>query len=240
MDTPPPVGRRIRRRWLTLGAVLAGLFVLWLASVYGQPLLHALAASSATVAGWVEARPVLGALAFLAIAAFGKITPFPGGIALMVAGGYLFGPIPGALLSAAGAALSALLVAVVGRRILFDPIHERWGHHFDKIEHEVAANSFNYLLAVRLLPILPAWLVNLLPIAFPIRLRTVGAATFLGLIPISLIVASLGARLSDLAEAEKVSPMVMFEWPTLAPLLALAALALAPVVWKHVRSGRGR
>lgn len=238
MTEGPRKTRRIRRRWLTLVGLLAAIVVFWALGTYGHAVLAALARSSTAVSLWVEAYPVWGALAFLGLAALGKVTPFPGGIAIMLAGGFLFGVVPGALLAAAGAALSALLVAVVGRVILFDLIHARFGHHFRKIEDEVADNGFAYLLAARLLPVLPAWLVNLVPVAFPIRLRVVGGATFLGLIPVSFIVASLGNRLGDLAEAERISPLVLFEWRTLLPLMALAALALAPVAWKHRRRKR--
>lgn len=215
----------------------AGIFVA-LAALYGQDAVSGLVASSNSVAAWVAAHPVSGGLLFLVAGALGKVTPFPGGLTLMLAGGFLFGPVPGALLSALGAALSALLVAVVGRRFLFAPIHARWGHRFAQVEDEITANSFPYLLAARLLPVIPAWLVNLLPVAFAIRLPTVGAATFLGLLPVSFIVASLGARLGDLAAAEASSPMLLLEPPTLLPLLALATLALVPVAWKHRRRRR--
>lgn len=191
------------------------------------------------IEGWVAAHPLPAALAYVAATALGKVTPFPGGLVMMLAGGFLFGALAGGLLAAAGAAASAGLVALAGRHWLRDAIVGRWGGRLSWIERAAARDGFNYLLALRLLPVVPAWLVNLLPVVAPIPLPRVLLATFLGLLPVSFIVASLGSRLSRLSEgAEALSAQALFQPGILLPLLALAALSLAPVIVRRYRERR--
>jgi uncharacterized membrane protein YdjX (TVP38/TMEM64 family) len=152
-----------------------------------------------------------------------------------VTGGYVFGTVAGAALTAAGATTAAILVFVVGRPLLAGIVRRRLGHRLAAIEREVAAGAFNYLLALRLLPVIPAWLVNLLPLAFPIPVRTVVLATFFGLLPISLMFAGLGAGLAAMGSApEPITAATLLRWELVLPLGALAGLALLPVVLRHL------
>ena len=97
-------------------------------------------------------------------------------------------------------------------------------------------NAFSYLLSLRLLPILPFWLVNLASGFVDIPLRTYASATFLGIIPGTFIYAGVGAGLGAVFEGrEKLDLGVIFKPDILLPLLALALLSLAPTIWKRVR-----
>ena len=158
---------------------------------------------------------------------------------MTVTGGYLFGTLAGAALAATGAAMAAALVYLMGRPLLAGVVRRRLGQRFPAVEREVAMGAFNYLLALRLLPVIPGWLVNLLPLAFPIPVRTVVLATFLGLLPISTIFASLGAGLAMVGAApEPMSAGALLRWEMVLPLGGLAALALLPVVLRHLTQKR--
>lgn len=229
-DSPTP--RVPLLRWAGLaGAVVLGA---WLLGAVQDPLAWAVR-SQAALTAWVAAQPVLGAAVFLVVATLGKVTPFPGGLAIMFLGGFLFGAVPGAVLSATGAMLSALLVGSVGRRVLSAPIHRYFGHRLRRIEADVTENAFSYLLAVRLLPVVPAWLVNLVPVVFEVRLVPVAVATFVGLLPLSFVVGGVGAGVSDLAQAGTLSAGLVFRLDTVVPLAGLAVLALVPAIVRHMR-----
>jgi uncharacterized membrane protein YdjX (TVP38/TMEM64 family) len=191
---------------------------------------------------WISANPWLAAATFVASTAAARMAPLPAGAMMAVTGGYLFGTLAGAALAATGAATAAALVHLVGRPFLAGIVRRRLGERFGAVEREVALGAFNYLLALRLLPVIPGWLVNLLPLAFPIRVRTVVLATFLGLLPISMIFASLGAGLAVMGAApEPMSAGALLRWEMVLPLGALAALALLPVVLRHLSAqGDGR
>ena len=88
---------------------------------------------------------------------------------------------------------------------------------------------------------MPAWLTNLLPVPLPIALPTVLVATSLGLLPISLIVATIGKNVAALgAGNQPLSLDMLLGADHLTPLIGLACLALLPPILRRVRrSGRG-
>lgn len=225
--------RRLTALVLALLAVAAGVVL----TVVGDTaaLWAWIAETHGIIESYAAAHPVPAALVFLAVATFGKVTPFPGGLLIMLVGGTLFGPVVGPLLAAAGAALCALLVGAAGRALIREAIHRRFGHRIAHLEDTMAREGFNWLLAARLLPVLPAWLVNLVPVVFPVALWKVFVATLAGLIPISFVVGGIGAGLSDMAEARTVPADILFAPGVLGPLAALALLALAPVAVRRLR-----
>lgn len=224
----------VRLRVATAAAILVALFATaWFLAPAGGALADMLRPWQRAIAGWSEAWPVSAALVFVLATAAGKLTPFPGGAILMLSGGFLFGALTGGLLAAAGSALSAGSVLILGRRLLGGMAERRLGGRFAAIERRMAADGFNYLLALRLLPVLPAWLVNLLPLAVPVPLPTVLLATFLGVLPISLIVAGIGSGLSDLAGAGAFSMELLLRADILLPLAALAGFALLPALLRR-------
>ncbi|MCG5510280.1 TVP38/TMEM64 family protein [Ectothiorhodospira lacustris] len=209
-----------------------------------EPLFNLTAwvvASQETLLAWTALHPVAMAAGYVVAVTFGKVTPFPGGFLLMLTGGFLFGAPLGAVLSATGSAFSAVMVGAVGRRLFRGPIHRRWGHRLQKMEAKVNANAFSVILAARLFPLVPAWLINMLPVAFPIPFRHVLVATFLGLLPISFVVASLGAELSSLTQAQSLGMTDILSPSLLLPLGILALLVLTPALLSLRSAGqRGR
>jgi len=99
---------------------------------------------------------------------------------------------------------------------------------------EVVADAFNYLLVLRLVPIFPFWLVNLVPALVGVRLPTYVLATFLGIVPGTFVYASLGNGLGSLVEEPDLA--IIFRPSLLVPIVGLALLALVPVGYKHWRS----
>lgn len=222
--------------WLAVGglALLAGGGA---ATQFGPWLLGWAADSQATLLLWVDVWPLAAAAIYLLVVTVGKVTPFPGGFLLMFSGGFLFGSVYGALLSALGSAFSAVMIAAVGRWLFQGPIRRHWGARLARVEPTVTANGFHFILAARLLPVVPAWAVNVVPVLFPIALGKVLIATFLGLLPLSFAVASLGQQVSGIAQAGELAMTDVLTPQLLAALAALAALALlAP--WLQVRRAR--
>ncbi|MFP4245154.1 MAG: TVP38/TMEM64 family protein [Ectothiorhodospira sp.] len=231
----PPTASLLRRSLLAVSLMaIAG--TLWV--VLGDRALDWIGRHQATVLQLAREETALAGLGYVAAVTLGKITPFPGGFLLMLTGGYLFGAPLGAVLCALGSGLSAVLVAALGRRLFPYWIHRRWGHRLVGFEKGLARNGFHLLLALRLFPVVPAWLANLLPVAFPIPLGQVLAATTLGLLPISFLVGRLGAGLADLTQARHLEPADVLTPDLLLPLAGLAVMALIPVFLRQRRHRR--
>lgn len=218
---------RILRNSLLIASLMAAAYALW---TQGDGALDWIGQHQETVLQLAREETALAGLCYVAAVTLGKITPFPGGFLLMLSGGYLFGAPLGALLCALGSGLSAVLVAGLGQRLFPQWIHRHWGHHLAGFEKGLARNGFHLLLALRLFPVVPAWLANLLPVAFPVvPLGQILAATTLGLLPMSFLVGRLGAGLADLAQARHLEPADVLTPGLLLPLAGLAVMALIPV-----------
>ena len=112
----------------------------------------------------------------------------------------------------------------------------RAGPLLSRLRPGLQRDGFAFLLAMRLIPVMPFLLTNLAPALLGMRLRTFAAATFIGIIPSCLVFAGLGTGLGDvLAAGQPPDPSVALSPPVLLPLLALAALSLAPVAWRRWR-----
>jgi len=91
-------------------------------------------------------------------------------------------------------------------------------------------DGFSWLLFMRLMPVFPFFIVNLVPALTAIKARTFMAATFVGIIPNTLIVTNLGQALGDIESTrDLLTPQ------TLLALSLFGLLALLPVLFHHLR-----
>lgn len=221
-----------RRPRLVVGMLLAGLAA---GAILAAPDPESMIAASRDLTGWIERNHLLGAGLFLVFATLGKVTPVPGGVVVMLSAGFLFGPALGPALAALGSALAAAGVTAAGRWVFPETIARIKGSRFAPFEEAVARDGVAYLAAIRILPIVPAWVGNLLPVAVEIRLRWVFLATLLGVAPLSIVLGGIGSRLQSLTEAAHFDFALLLDPATLLPLLGLLALALLPVVIRRWR-----
>ncbi len=225
-------------RWLPLAALAAGFAVFLALGFHRYLTFETLAANRAELLVWVAARPVLAPLAY--IAAYIVVVAFslPGATVLTVAGGFLFGVLPGGSYAVLGATGGAVVLFVAARTAIGGMLRARAGGAIKRMEEGFRADAFNYLLVLRLVPLFPFFLVNLVPAFLGVRLGVFVAATFLGIIPGALVFASIGDGLGTvLAAGRTPDPGILFTPKVLLPVLGLAILALVPVVYKRWRRG---
>jgi uncharacterized membrane protein YdjX (TVP38/TMEM64 family) len=92
------------------------------------------------------------------------------------------------------------------------------------------------LLFLRLVPVFPFWLVNIVPALLGMSLGAYTLATAIGIIPGAVVYASIGAGFGMLFERGEMPDLgVIFEWRILLPLLGLAALSLVPIVYTRLK-----
>ena len=101
-------------------------------------------------------------------------------------------------------------------------------------------NAFSYLLTLRLIPIVPFWLVNLAPAFFGVPLTTFVVTTVLGIIPGTIVYVGVGNGLGATLDAGEDPDLgIILDPEILLPLLGLAVLSLLPLAYRHWR-GRSR
>ena len=163
----------------------------------------------------------------------------PGGAILTIAGGFLFGIVPGALYVLVGATAGATIVFLIARTALGDALRARAGPRIRRMEEGFRRDALSYLLVLRLIPLFPFWLVNIVPAFLGVPLSTYVLGTFVGIIPGSLVFASVGNGLGAVFDAGGTPDLgVIFEPAVLLPIVGLAVLALLPVAYRKLRPRR--
>ena len=188
------------------------------------------------LSNWRDDNYMLAAVAFAALYAVATALSFPGGLALTLSGGFLFGWMVGGALAVIGATIGAIAIFMVAKAGLGDALRAQAGPFMKKAEAGFRENEVSYLLILRLVPAVPFFIANILPAFLGASLFTYAWTTFLGIIPGGLVYASVGAGLGAVfASGETPNLGLIFEPQVLGPLLGLAALSALPIVIKAVR-----
>lgn len=194
----------------------------------------ALRENRATLLAFRDSHYALTALAF--IAAYITIVAFslPGATAASLTGGFLFGVFPGAVFNVMSATIGAVLIFLAVRaglgRSMAAKIDAGNGR-MKRLTVAIRANEFPVLFSLRLMPVLPFFVMNVLPALIGVRLSAYAASTFLGILPGGVIYTWVGAGLGEVfARDETPNLGIIFEPHILGPLLGLAALSLLPLV----------
>nr|WP_153341040.1 VTT domain-containing protein [Roseospira navarrensis] len=193
-----------------------------------------------TIRAWVTNHQGLAMVAF--VAAYVGIVAFsvPGAVWMSIAGGYLFGTALATLLIVTGATAGATGIFLAARFVFGEAWRARVKGSIARLETGFRENAFSSLLVLRLVPLFPFWLVNLVPAFVGVPTRTYVLATALGIIPGAAVYASVGNGLEAvLAAGGRPDLGLIYDPEIFAPLLGLAALALVPTLYKRWK-GRAR
>jgi uncharacterized membrane protein YdjX (TVP38/TMEM64 family) len=227
---------RIPRRLIPPAILVILIVAAWALGVTDRLSWAGLAESQTTLKAWVVAHPGLAPCLFVLIYIASATLSLPQGALLTLVGGLLFGTVGGGALAATGATIGAVCLFLIARSAFAEPLARRGGAALGKLREELGRNGFAYLLALRLIPVVPFWLVNLAGALCGMRLSAFASATAIGILPATFITASIGSGIGGvLAKGEKPSLAVLFSWPVLGPLLALAVLSVMPVLWRKWR-----
>lgn len=219
--------------------VIVGAGVLFVAlGGYRYLSYSALAAHHEWLGALVKRAGASAVAVFIVVYAGVVALSVPGAALMTVAAGVLFGAYLGAAYAAVAGTLGAVAVFLAARAGLAGLL-TRGGPQLRRIEAGFRENAFSYLLVVRLVPIFPFWLVNLIAGATGMRLSTYFFGTLIGIIPGSFVYASLGSGLGGvLAEQREPDLAVIYRLDLLLPIIGLALLALSPVIYKRWRARR--
>ncbi len=194
--------------------------------------------------------------AYMALYIAAVALSIPVGVFLTVTGGVLFGALLGGVAAVVSATIGAICIFLIAKSVISEYLVRRAGPVAERLAEGFRADAFSYLLFLRLVPIFPFWMVNLVPALAGVRLATFAAATALGVIPATFVFAFVGAGLdsviaaqqaayrSCLAAARSDCRLEFHVNAALTPeligaLTALGVLALVPVLVKRLRARTG-
>jgi uncharacterized membrane protein YdjX (TVP38/TMEM64 family) len=171
-------------------------------------------------------------VAFVAYVAATSLS-IPSGTLFALLLGFLFGRWVATALIVIGGTIGTSLLFLAVRYLFADAVRNRMGPLARRIEAGFTRNAFSWMLFLRLTPMVPYFLVNLIPTVTGIRLRTYALATMIGIIPVTFVFTNLGQTLGRIESTrDLVSPEV------LTALALLGVLALVPVAIRHAAAYR--
>ncbi len=206
--------------------------------IQNQLSLESLRTNREALLDFVSVNYVGAVAAFMAIYILAVTFSIPGAVWLSISGGFIFSAGPATAYIVIAATLGATLVFLLARYVLGDVLRSKAGGAIDRMRSGFQEDAFSYMLVLRLVPLFPFFIVNLVPafLNVPIRIYVVGTA--LGIIPGAFVFALVGSGLGAVFDAGgDVDPgAVLFRPEVIGSLLGLAALALIPVAYKRLKA----
>ena len=204
---------RPSRRALWLAAGVAAMAAAW-AYVHfdlGALLtLEQLKASRDALVGAYQARPAATLVAFFAVYVAATALSIPGALVLTLAAGAMFGLGLGLVVVSFASSLGALLAFLVARHLLRDAVQSRFGASLAPINDGVRRDGALYLLTLRLVPVFPFWLINLLMGLTPITALRYYVVSQLGMLPGTAVYVNAGTQLASIDSVrDVVSPALL-------------------------------
>jgi uncharacterized membrane protein YdjX (TVP38/TMEM64 family) len=242
--SPQPKALAPKAAWLCRAPFL----VLLAVAVLGAVLLRdeltfdALSRHREALLAYRDANYGLASLVF--IGAYLLIVAFslPGGTIASLTGGFLFGVYPGALYSIFAAGTGAVLVFLAARMGFGAAVSARiaaGGGVAARLQAGLRENEWSVLFLMRIVPLVPFVLANLIPAFVGTSLTRFAVSTYLGIIPGAVVFTWVGSGLAEVFDRGAAPDLgILFTWPVLGPLLALSALAALPMVLRLARKLR--
>jgi uncharacterized membrane protein YdjX (TVP38/TMEM64 family) len=215
---------------LLLAAGLAAFFLLGLNKYID---LNTLKQNREVLTAWVAANPIVAPLVFIGIYIAVAAFSLPIATLVSITGGFLFGAIWGTIWIVIGASIGGTLVFLAVKFGLSDALAARAGEAVKRMEQGFRENAFSYLLFLRLVPIFPFFLVNIVAGLLGVSLSTFFIATIVGIIPGAFVYAGVGNGLGAIFDAGGSPDLgIIFKTEVLLPILGLALLSLVPLVYR--------
>ena len=197
-----PVGRRLSPwRLLPLAVIVAGLVAFFALGLGEYLSFTALSEHRQALLSWYEDNTLQFVGGFLVLYVVVVAFSVPGAVWMTIGGGFVFGLVLGTALVVVAATVGAVVLFLVARYAIGDYLRSKAGPAMRRMEAGFRENELSYLLVLRLVPLFPFWLVNLVPAFLGVSLRTFVAGTFFGIIPGSFVYVSVGNGLGAVFDA---------------------------------------
>ncbi|MGH8072683.1 MAG: FAD-dependent oxidoreductase [Lysobacter sp.] len=183
-------------RWTLLLALVVVAAWVWQSGAADALTLDNLKARQADLLAWVAANRWLAAGVFFTVYVAVAAASIPGAAVMTVAAGALFGLFEGTLLVSFASTIGASLAFLVARFVLRDSLRARYGERLKKIDAGIERDGAFYLFTLRLVPVFPFFVVNLLAGLTSIRLRTFYWVSQLGMLAGTLVYVYAGTQLA--------------------------------------------
>lgn len=229
--------RSVRKLYLPL-ILISGLVIFFASGAHEYVTFAAIAQNYGDLKSAASGNLLLSYLLFMLLYAVAVAFSLPIALPLTLTGGAILGW-PAVALVVTGATAGATIVFIAARSVFGDFLRAKAGPFMAGLEAGFSKNGFSYLLALRLIPAAPFWVVNIVPAMTSMRLSTYVGATFIGIIPGTAVFISVGRGFDHILAAGRTPDLSVLASPAiLTPLAGLGALALLPIIYRWWQSRR--
>jgi len=152
----------------------------------------------------------------------------PGAAVMTLAGGAFFGLVVGSVVISFASSIGATLAFMVSRFVLRDSVQTKFGPKLTAIDEGIRKDGAFYLFTLRLVPIFPFFIINLVMGLTPMRIPVFYIVSQLGMLPATIVYVNAGTQLAKIESLQGIlSPLLIFSFVLLGifPLLAKAVIA---------------
>ncbi len=171
-------------------------------------------------------RPFPVIASYMAIYMLVTSLSLPGAVIMTLAGGALFGLYTGTIVVSFASSIGATLACLVSRFLLRDWVQSRFKDKLTAVNQGIVREGPFYLFTLRLVPIFPFWLINLLMGLTSMPLRTFYLVSQAGMLPATIVYVNAGRELSKIDSLSGILSLRL--------ILSFSVLGIFPFVAKKM------
>ena len=223
------MSRDLPKKLLLVAVVVALIIAFWVFNLGHYLTLAYVKDSAGTLKSIYAGHRVLVILVYFIVYVLTTSLSLPGAAVLTLAGGALFGLAVGTLVVSFASSIGATLACFVSRFVLRDWVEKKFGEKTAKINEGIRKEGAFYLFTLRLIPVFPFWMINLVMGLTSIPLRQFYWVSQLGMLAGTVVYVNAGRELAKLESLRGIlSPglLISFALIGILPIAAKRTIAL--------------
>ncbi len=221
---------------LLLILLIITLISIWFIFDLGQFLtLDYFKGQQASIEAWKSENPLPAAALYAATYITVAALSLPGAAILTLVGGAIFGLLWGTVIVSFASTIGATLAFFVSRFLLQNWVQQRFGNKLKTINEGIKKEGAFYLFTLRLVPLFPFFIINLLMGLTPIRAVTFYWVSQVGMLAATLVYVNAGTQLAQIESLQGIlSPELLFSFILLGLFPLLAKKILTQIKQKKI------
>jgi len=219
---------KVINKLVILGIIIFGIALFGYFDLGRYLTLAYLKASQEKFQALYQARPLLVISSYMAIYIAVTALSLPGAVVMTLAGGALFGLAVGTVVISFASTIGATLACMVSRFLLREWVQDKFGDRLATINHGIEKEGAFYLFSLRLVPIFPFFVINLLMGLTRMRLFTFFWVSQIGMLAGTIVYVNAGKELAKIESLSGIiSPGLLISFV----ILGLFPLAAKKILW---------
>lgn len=223
------------QKYIPIVALILLAYYVWFSGIYSYISLETLKEHQNFLKNFVKENFVIASLLFSLLYFTIVSLSVPAATIMSLVGGFLFGQTVATICVVLSASSGACVVFLSTKFASRNSIKKRYGSWAQKMKDGFEENAFLYMLTLRLMPIFPFVIINIVSGILQIKLKTFFFGTLVGIIPITYIHVSLGVAMQTLLNEDNFTPESLLSPEIFIALFGLGMLAFLPIIYRRLR-----